>query len=89
MGADGAVGSAPFLKRHDVPLASLVSETTRLPASVTNDLFAHTQIQYWFGSSTGHSDFAVITTGMGASYGCVASGACLENEDSDIGLVGC
>ena len=86
--ADGTVESAPFLKWHDVPLASLVSEATRLPAFVANDLSAYTQIQHWFGSGTGHSNFAVITVGVGVGYGCVANGARLENEDSGIGLVG-
>lgn len=88
MNADGTVESAPFLKWHDVPLASLVSEATRLPAFVANDLSAYTQIQHWFGSGTGHSNFAVITVGVGVGYGCVANGARLENEDSGIGLVG-
>ena len=86
--ADGTVESAPFLKWHDVPLASLVSDATRLPAFVANDLSAYTQIQHWFGSGTGHSNFAVITVGVGVGYGCVANGARLENEDSGIGLVG-
>ena len=88
MNADGTVESAPFLKWHDVPLASLVSEATRLPAFVANDLSAYTQIQHWFGSGTGHSNFAVITVGVGVGYGCVANGERLENEDSGIGLVG-
>ena len=86
--ADGAVESAPFLKWNNVPLASLVSEATHLPTFVANDLSAYTQIQHWFGSGTGHSNFAVITVGVGVGYGCVANGARLENEDSGIGLVG-
>ena len=53
-----------------------------------NDLSAYTQIQHWFGSGTGHSNFAVITVGVGVGYGCVANGARLENEDSGIGLIG-
>ena len=44
--ADGAVESAPFLKWNNVPLASLVSEATHLPAFVANDLSAYTQIQH-------------------------------------------
>ena len=75
---DGTVESAPFLKWNNVPL----------PAFVANDLSAYTQIQHWFGSGTGHSNFAVITVGVGVGYGCVANGARLENEDSGIGLVG-
>lgn len=86
--ADGTVESAPFLKWSNVPLASLVSEATHLPTFVANDLSAYTQIQHWFGSGTGHSNFAVITVGVGVGYGCVANGARLENEDSGIGLVG-
>ena len=85
---DGTIESAPFLKWRDVPLASLVSEATHLPTFVANDLSAYTQIQHWFGSGTGHSNFAVITVGVGVGYGCVANGARLENEDSGIGLIG-
>ena len=85
---DGTVESAPFLKWRDVPLASLVSEAAHLPTFVANDLSAYTQIQHWFGSGTGHSNFAVITVGVGVGYGCVANGARLENEDSGIGLIG-
>ena len=73
---------------NNVPLASVVSEATHLPTFVANDLSAYTQIQHWFGSGTGHSNFAVITVGVGVGYGCVANGARLENEDSGIGLVG-
>lgn len=86
--AHGTVESAPFLKWHNVPLATLVTDSSHLPTFVANDLSAYTQIQHWFGAGTGHANFAVITVGVGVGYGCVANGARLENEDSGIGLIG-
>lgn len=88
VGDDDLIESAPFLKWHAVPLATMVEEATGLRTACANDLEAYTRAMHWFGEGSGHSNFAVLTLGVGVGYGCVANGAPLLGPDSGVGLVG-
>jgi predicted NBD/HSP70 family sugar kinase len=71
-----------------VPLAAAVAEGTGLRAVVENDVLALTQAQHWFGMGRGHSDFALITVGVGIGCSLVIHDRVVRREDPDTPTAG-
>lgn len=88
VGGAGLVRSAPFLDWTDVPLESLVEQSTSLPTVVANDLVAFTEYENWFGAGRDLERFAVLTLGAGIGYGLVVHDEIVVDDDYGIGLVG-
>ncbi len=82
------IASAPFLDWKDVPLGSMLEESTGIPTVVENDVVAFTEYEHWFGAGRGLGRFAVLTLGAGIGYGLVIHNEIVVGEDSGIGLVG-
>jgi len=76
----------PYLDWEDVPLGTLVTAATGLPARIENDLIALTEAERWFGVVRGLDGFAVITIGVGVGYGVVSGGEVVRDADSGISL---
>lgn len=84
---NATVGDAPFLGWHDVPLATMLTESTGLPTVLENDVVAVTEAEHWFGAGRHGKRLAVITIGTGVGYGLVMHDQVVNSPDVGIGLV--
>ena len=65
---------------HDVALADSVAARTGIRTVVENDVLALTQAQHWFGMGRGHTDFALITVGVGVGCSLVIHDRVVRRE---------
>jgi predicted NBD/HSP70 family sugar kinase len=80
--------SAGFLNwDDDVPLASMLSLATGLPAAIENDVAAWLEVERWFGEGRGRESFALLTMGAGVGY-ALAAGNTPLSPDVGVGLAG-
>lgn len=82
------VRKSPFLHWYGVPLATLITEKTGLPAVLDNDVRALTAAEHWFGEGADADSFALLTFGAGIGCGMVANGAQIEGRLGASGLIG-
>ncbi|GAB2451372.1 putative NBD/HSP70 family sugar kinase [Conyzicola lurida] len=82
------VGVSRSLDWHDVPLASTVAAATGLRTVVENDVLSLTQAQHWFGMGRGHTDFALITVGLGIGCALVIHDRVVRREDPNTPTAG-
>jgi predicted NBD/HSP70 family sugar kinase len=73
---------------HDVALTDAVVARTDLRTVVENDVLALTQAQHWFGMGRGHSDFALITVGVGVGCSLVIHDSVVRREHPNAPTVG-
>lgn len=85
----GTIEYAPNLHwKGIIPLASLVSEKFKLPASLTNDANAAAVGEMMYGAARGMKDFIMITLGTGVGSGIVANGQLILGHDGFAGELG-
>lgn len=82
------VAASPFLHWEDVPLATMITERTGLPAVLENDVRAVTAAEQWFGAAVELQSFAVLTLGAGIGCGIVVHGDQVQGAHGASGLVG-
>jgi predicted NBD/HSP70 family sugar kinase len=73
---------------HGVPLGTTVAGATGFPTVVENDVLALTQSQHWFGMGRGHTDFALITVGVGVGCSLVIHDRVVRREDPNTPTAG-
>ena len=85
----GTIEYAPNLHwKGIIPLAKMVSEKFRLPASLTNDANAAAVGEMIYGAAKGMKDFIMITLGTGVGGGIVANGQVIYGYDGFAGELG-
>jgi len=77
-----------FLGWTDVPLGELVTDLTKVPVVVANDITALTESTHWFGAGRGVGRFCLVTIGAGIGYGLVVHDQTVDSEDASLGLIG-
>jgi len=73
---------------HDVALARDLATATGLRTVVENDVLALTQAQHWFGMGRGHTDFALVTVGVGIGCSLVIHDRVVRREDPNTPTAG-
>ena len=71
-----------------VPFAKLLSESTGLPVSLTNDANAAAIGEATYGVAKGMKDFIMITLGTGVGSGIYCNGKLLYGSDGNAGELG-
>lgn len=83
------VARADFLDWYQtVPLAGLLTEATRLPTVVDNDVRALTAAEHWFGAGRGVQSLVVVTIGVGVGCGIVVHDRMVEGAHGGGGSIG-
>lgn len=86
---NGSIEYAPNLKwEGKIPLASMLSEKTNLPAFLTNDANAAAMGEMIYGNAKGVKDFFMVTLGTGLGSGFVANGKMILGHDGFAGELG-
>lgn len=70
----GMLRLSTLLDWHDVPLASLLNHSTKLPVVIENDVNTLAVAEHWFGAGRAADSFAVVTVGAGIGCGLIVSG---------------
>lgn len=95
------VGSAGMMRRYDdhvrrnrylgwddVPLADILTAETGLPCVISGDTRALTVGVQWSGPGRGHSDFAVVTIGVGIGVGLIIDDQVHAGTNGAAGMLG-
>ena len=88
---NGTIEFAPNLPwAHDgiVPLASMFTEKTGIPAKLTNDANAAAMGEMAYGAARGMKNFIVVTLGTGVGSGIVINGQLVYGHDGFAGELG-
>jgi len=78
----------PWANKTIVPLAKMVTESTGLFCSLTNDANAAAVGEMAYGAARGMKDFIVITLGTGVGSGIVCNGQLVCGHDGFAGELG-
>lgn len=85
----GCIEKAANLPWKDtVPIARLLSESTGIPAALTNDAKAAAIGEMTYGAARGMKDFMMITLGTGVGSGIVVNGQLVYGYDGYAGELG-
>jgi glucokinase len=85
----GTIEYAPNLPwKGIIPLAKLIEDKFKLPATLTNDANAAAIGEMTYGAAKGMKDFIMITLGTGVGSGIVANGQLIYGHDGFAGELG-
>lgn len=85
---DDRVRRNQYLGWDDVPLAEILTAKTGLPTVISGDIRALTVGVQWSGPGQGHSDFAVVTIGVGIGLGMVIDDQVHAGTHGTAGMIG-
>lgn len=71
-----------------IPIAKMMSDTFKLPVTLTNDANAAAIGEMMYGAAKGMRDFIMITLGTGVGSGIVANGQLIYGHDGFAGELG-
>ncbi|MDO5286848.1 MAG: ROK family transcriptional regulator, partial [Actinomycetia bacterium] len=83
----GTLVRSPFLRWHNVALASLVEQALGLPCSLANDVAAAALAEAWFGVGKTADSFLALTLGTGVGGAAVVRGVVQDAEAHGVGLL--
>ncbi|MBS1610600.1 MAG: ROK family protein [Bacteroidetes bacterium] len=85
----GTIEYAPNLPwKGIIPLAKMIEDKFKLPATLTNDANAAAIGEMMYGAAKGMKDFIMITLGTGVGSGIVANGHLIYGHDGFAGELG-
>lgn len=85
----GTIEYAPNLPwKGIIPLAKMIEDKFKLPATLTNDANAAAIGEMTYGAAKGMKDFIMITLGTGVGSGIVANGQLIYGHDGFAGELG-
>lgn len=84
----GVVHYSPFFGWRDVPIASLVEQSTHLPVYIENDVNTLTLTEQLFGAGRQCNNFVVVTVGRGIGMGIVINGQLYRGAKGGAGELG-
>jgi predicted NBD/HSP70 family sugar kinase len=87
-GGVSVVERGSFLHWDHVPIAAMVQERLRIPASVMNDVTALTVGHHWFGAGVGQDSLLVYGVGAGIGAGIVMHNRVVTGAHGISGHVG-
>ncbi|MCU1404817.1 MAG: hypothetical protein JWQ43_1120 [Glaciihabitans sp.] len=73
---------------RDIPLGETITARSGVHTVIENDVLSLTQAQHWFGMGRGHSDFALITVGLGIGCSLVIHDRVVRREDPNTPTAG-